>query len=60
MTIDFSAFEPHVFIGALTGAAIVLCLLLGWLKPYHTLLLLLLFGIFVGIAVDVAAHGYQH
>jgi len=60
MPIDFSALEPHVFLGALAGAAIVVVLILGGLKAHHLLLLLLLLGIFVGIAVDVAAHGYQH
>jgi hypothetical protein len=54
--IDYSWGEPHVFYGAVLGAVFVLLGLVGggWLW------LVIAFAIFVGIAVDVAAHGYQH
>ena len=55
---DFSILEPHVFYGAIAGAVISLVLLIS--SPGARLWLAIVFAIFVGIAVDVAAHGYQH
>ncbi len=56
MPLDFSIFEPHVFWGALIGAGVALVLFVATGELWILLLLL----IFVGIAVDVAAHDYQH
>jgi hypothetical protein len=56
MPIDYSVFEPRVFYGAVLGAVLSLYLALA-LKSW---LVIVLFGLFVGIGVDVAAHNYQH
>ncbi len=56
MGIDYTIFEPHVFWGALVGAGVSFMVFLA----SGNLWLLLLLLIFVGIAVDVAAHNYQH
>lgn len=53
-----STLQPHVFVGALAGATLVLLYAAGvWDSP---LVLILLVAIFIGIAVDVVAHGYEH
>jgi hypothetical protein len=46
----------HVFWGSLLGAGLTFLLLL----VLRSWALLLVFAIFVGIAVDVWAHGYEH
>ena len=54
-----AATEPHVLWGALALVGLTLWLVLC--KPGKTLLpLLLIMLIGMGIAVDVAAHDYQH
>lgn len=56
MAVDYSILEPHVFYGAVFGAALSLYLAYRY-KAWPVVVLSL---IFTGIAVDVAAHGYQH
>ena len=56
MPIDYTVLEPHAFYGAVAGAVLSLYLLLQ--SP--GLGIALVFAILVGIAVDLAAHQYQH
>lgn len=57
--VDYSILEPHVFWGALVGVGIAIWLAVK-LKGREQIAAILLALFFGGIAVDVAAHGYQH